>query len=82
MRSIHNPTGTPHGPGQIGVSSVESLRLAARQSAGSEPLRSVARLDARACTPGGIRRPEWWETGLSEAEALYLTREHVLGKNK
>lgn len=78
MRPIHQTTGTPVSPGTVGVSSVDSLRMAARERTRIERMRPVERLDARAHTAGGIRPAEWWETGLSAAEAVYITRAHVL----
>ncbi len=76
--SIHNPTGTPIRAGTVGVSSVESLRLAARQGTGSQPVRAMARLDPRIAAGGRIRPAGREETGLSAAEAVYITRAHVL----
>ena len=83
---VHNTTGTPNGPGQIGVSAMESIRLEARQRVGGQPLQAVDWAvqradDGREWWPGksyGGRKPEPDEIGLSCAEAVYLTRAHVL----
>jgi len=77
--SIHNTTATPNGIGQVGFPCLESLRLAARQGVGSQPLQAVDRLDPRIAAGGRIRPADQDETGLSAAEAVYVTRAHVLG---
>ncbi len=78
MRPIQNPTGTPDRAGNVRIQGVAGLRMEPSQGAGGQQMRPMARPDARAYAAGGIRKAEWWETGLSEAEAVYITRAHVL----
>lgn len=78
MRPIHNPTAAPHHPGHLAIQGLDGVRMAAREGFGGRPERDLARHDSRAYAVGGVRKPGQDETGLSAAEAVYLTRAHVL----